>query len=76
MSINTATKHTGVCKFFGDRGASWGFISDDDGKDVFVHISAVGKAGIRELNPGDRVEFTLEEDSRSGRSCAVNLRLI
>jgi CspA family cold shock protein len=74
---DTITKHTGTCKFFGDKGASWGFISPDDGsRDVFVHISAVSLAGIRELTPGMRVEFTLELDERSKRPCATNLRLI
>jgi cold shock protein len=76
VTIDTTTKHTGTCKFFGDKGASWGFLTDDAGKDVFVHISAVARAGIRELTPGMRVEFTLEPDTRSGRPCAVNLRII
>ena len=73
---DTATKHTGTGKFFGDKGASWGFLTDDAGPDVFVHISAVSKVCIRELTPGMRVEFTLEPDARSGRPCAANLRII
>jgi cold shock CspA family protein len=56
-----------------DRKLSHG---DATGRDFFVHISAVSLAGIRELNAGDRVEFTLETDARSGRPCAANLRLI
>jgi cold shock CspA family protein len=43
---------------------------------MFVHISAIGKAGIRELNAGDRVEYSVELDERSKRPCAANLKLI
>jgi CspA family cold shock protein len=75
--VSTETvKHTGVVKFFGDKGASWGFLTDDNGPDVFVHISAVSKACIRELVPGMRLEFTLEPDQKSGRLCAANLKII
>jgi CspA family cold shock protein len=43
---------------------------------VFVHISAVGAAGLRGLNAGDRLEYSVEVDKRSGKPCAVNLKLI
>jgi CspA family cold shock protein len=74
--VSTATKH-GTCKFFGTKGA-WGFISPDNKSDpeIFVHISAVGAAGLKGLNAGDRVQYEIETDQRSGRPCAVNLRLI
>lgn len=73
---DTATKHTGTVKFYGTRGA-WGFIVDDGGgPDVFVHVSAVGEAGLRELTSGMRIEFSIGLDERSGRPCAANLRLI
>jgi cold shock protein len=57
---DTATKYIGTCKFFNDH---YGFITPDDraahgGKEMFCHISAVGKAGLRELNEGGRVEYT------------------
>ena len=57
---------TGTVKFFnGAKG--FGFITPEDGsKDVFVHASALEKAGIRYLNEGDRVTFVLEDD-RKGR---------
>ena len=57
---------SGTVKFFnGAKG--FGFISPDDGsKDVFVHATAVETAGLRSLNEGDKVSFTLEDD-RKGR---------
>src|SRR5262249_25647023 len=55
---------TGTVKFFnGAKG--FGFITPEDGsKDVFVHASALERAGIRSLNEGDKVTFTLEDDRR------------
>ena len=51
----------------------FGFIQRDDGQpDVFVHISAVERAGMVNLNEGDRVKFDLEVDNR-GKQAAVNL---
>jgi CspA family cold shock protein len=57
---------TGTVKFFnGAKG--FGFITPEDGsKDVFVHVSAIERAGLRTLNEGDRVTFVLEDD-RKGR---------
>ena len=57
---------TGTVKFFnGAKG--FGFITPDDGsKDVFIHTSALERAGIRSLNEGDKVTFMLEDD-RGGR---------
>ncbi len=57
---------TGTVKFFnGAKG--FGFIAPEDGsKDVFVHASALEKAGIQSLNEGDKVSFELEDD-RKGR---------
>jgi cold shock CspA family protein len=43
---------------------------------MFVHVTAVGKAGLRDLNAGDRLEYTIEIDERSKRPCAANLKLI
>lgn len=63
---------TGTVKWFnGQKG--FGFIvPDDGGKDIFVHISAVEKSGMKTLNEGQKVAFDLE-DSR-GKTAAVNLR--
>lgn len=55
---------TGVVKFFnGAKG--FGFIKPDNGgQDVFVHATALERAGIRALNEGDKVSFILEDDRR------------
>ena len=64
---------TGTVKWFnGTKG--FGFIAPDDGgKDVFVHISAVERAGMTNLNEGDRLQFELEVDRR-GKYAAGNLQ--
>jgi cold shock protein len=61
-----AMRISGTVKFFnGAKG--FGFISPADGsKDVFVHATALERAGIRALNEGDKVTFVLEDD-RKGR---------
>jgi len=54
----------------------FGFIQPDGGgQDVFVHISAVEQAGLRGLNEGQSVTFDLEQDRRSGKTSATNLRV-
>jgi CspA family cold shock protein len=65
---------TGTVKWFnGTKG--YGFIQPDDGgKDVFVHISAVEQAGLRELNEGQKVNYEIVADKRTGKSSAGNLR--
>ncbi len=65
----------GTVKWFnGQKG--YGFIEPDaGGKDVFVHISAVERAGLSTLREGQRVAYELEEDRR-GRTSAANLELI
>jgi CspA family cold shock protein len=67
---------TGTVKWFnGTKG--YGFIQPDDGgKDVFVHISAVERAGLRGLNDGQKVSFELETDRRSGKTSAGNLQVL
>ena len=64
---------TGTVKWFnGAKG--YGFIQPDEGgPDVFVHISAVERAGLRSLNEGQKVTFELERDKRSGKMSAGNL---
>jgi len=54
----------GTVKFFNSE-KGFGFIaSDEGGKDVYVHASALEAAGIRTLNEGDRVSFVLEDDRK------------
>jgi CspA family cold shock protein len=68
----TGEKATGTVKFFNAM-KGFGFIQRDDGQpDAFVHISAVERAGMTNLNEGDRLEFELEVDRR-GKYAAVNL---
>ena len=66
---------TGTVKWFnGQKG--YGFIQPDDGgKDVFVHISAVERAGLSHLNEGQKVSFELRADRKTGKSSADNLRV-
>ena len=55
---------TGTVKFF-NTAKGFGFITTENGgKDVFVHATALEAAGIRSLNEGDRVSFVLEDDRR------------
>ena len=66
---------TGTVKWFNPT-KGYGFIQPQGGgKDVFVHISAVERAGIPTLNEGDRLEFEIEVDRR-GKFAAVNLQAI
>ena len=66
---------TGTVKWFnGQKG--FGFIQPDDGgQDVFVHISAVERAGLSNLAEGQKVSFELKLDPRKGKSNAENLQL-
>jgi cold shock protein len=55
----------------------FGFIQPEDGgKDVFVHISAVERAGLNTLNEGQKVSFDVVDDRRTGKSSADNLRAV
>ncbi|WP_428332698.1 cold-shock protein [Novosphingobium sp.] len=68
----TGEKAMGTVKFFNAM-KGFGFITREDGQpDAFVHISAVERSGMRELNEGDKLEFDLEVDRR-GKHSAVNL---
>ena len=54
----------------------FGFIKPDGGgQDIFVHISAVEQAGLSGLNEGQKVNFDLEQDGRSGKTSATNLKV-
>jgi CspA family cold shock protein len=66
----------GTVKWFNpDKG--FGFIAPDEGgNDAFVHVSAVQRAGISDLREGQKVEFDLVQDRRSGKLSADNLRLV
>ena len=66
---------TGTVKWFnGQKG--FGFIQPNDGgNDVFVHISAVERAGLSSLAEGQRVSYEVKVDPRRGKSSAENLRV-
>jgi len=55
--------------------SGYGFIQPaDGGKDVFVHVSALERSGIRSLNEGQKVTFELQTDRRTGKTSAVDLK--
>jgi len=67
---------TGTVKWFNSQ-KGFGFIQPDDGAtDVFVHISAVERAGLRDLREGQKVSYELTQDQRSGKSSADQLKVI
>jgi CspA family cold shock protein len=54
----------------------FGFIlPDEGGPDIFVHVSAVERAGLNALNEGQQVSYDLEQDRRTGKTSAGNLRV-
>ncbi len=65
---------TGTVKWFNSE-KGYGFIQPDaGGTDVFVHISAVEQAGIRNLNEGQKLSYEVTADRRSGKMSATNLQ--
>ncbi|HJW78869.1 MAG: cold-shock protein [Microvirga sp.] len=65
---------TGTVKFYNDQ-KGFGFIQPDDGgKDVFVHATALERAGMRGLAEGQKVAFDTAEDRRSGKIAVNNIQ--
>jgi CspA family cold shock protein len=65
---------TGTVKWFNST-KGFGFIQPDNGgEDAFVHISAVERAGMREIVEGQKLSYDLERDQRSGKVSATNLQ--
>jgi cold shock protein len=60
----------GVIKWFNDK-KGFGFITNEDGSDVFVHYSGIKGEGFRTLSEGDRVEFEIENSEKGPRAVAV-----
>jgi len=72
-ALKESSMAKGTVKWFsGQKG--FGFIQPDDGgKDVFVHISAVERAGMQSLNEGQKISYEVVVDRRTGKSSADNL---
>ncbi|WP_020174878.1 cold-shock protein [Methyloferula stellata] len=67
---------TGTVKWFNAE-KGFGFIEPDDGgKDAFVHISAVERSGLNNLHEGQKVDFELVSDRKSGKMTADNLKVL
>ena len=65
---------TGTVKWFNET-KGYGFIAPDNGgKDVFVHISALERSGMRGLAEGQKISYELETDRRTGKQSAGNLK--
>ncbi|MFL5136627.1 MAG: cold-shock protein [Microvirga sp.] len=65
---------TGTVKWYNEQ-KGYGFIQPDSGgKDVFVHVSALERAGLRGLAEGQKVSYDLETDRRTGKESAANLK--
>ncbi|MDR7144147.1 cold-shock protein [Rhizobium sp. BE258] len=66
--------NTGTVKWF-NATKGFGFIqADNGGADVFVHISAVERAGLRSLADGQKIRFDIVQDRKSGKNSADNLQ--
>jgi CspA family cold shock protein len=74
LRSSTHMAQTGTVKWFNPTKGFGFIVPDDGGKDVFVHISAVEKAGLKTLNEGQKVEFELQENR--GKMAANNLRVV
>jgi cold shock protein len=65
---------TGTVKWYNDQ-KGYGFIQPDNGgKDVFVHVTALERAGLRGLAEGQKASYDVEADRRSGKESATNLK--
>ena len=67
---------TGTVKFFNSQKGFGFIVQDGGGPDVFVHISAVERAGMSNLNDGQKLSFDVQADQRSGKSAAANLQAV
>ena len=67
---------TGTVKWFNET-KGYGFIQPDQGgKDVFVHVSAVERSGMRGLAEGTKISYEVEADRKSGKESAANLKAV
>ncbi|KLK91269.1 cold-shock protein [Microvirga vignae] len=67
---------TGIVKWFNET-KGYGFITPDGGnKDVFVHISAVERAGLHTLKEAQKISYEIQTDRRTGREAAADLKVL
>ena len=67
---------SGTVKFYNDQ-KGFGFIQPDDGgKDVFVHATALERAGMTGLNEGQKVSFDTQQDSRTGKIAVGTIKAV
>ncbi len=64
--------NTGTVKWF-NNAKGYGFITGEDGSDIFVHYSGIVKEGFKSLNEGEQVTYDIE-DSSNGKTHAVNVK--
>jgi len=65
----------GTVKFYNDQ-KGFGFIQPDGGgKDVFVHATALERAGLRSLSEGQKVSFDTQQDRRTGKTAVANIQM-
>jgi cold shock protein len=73
--MNQGHTQQGVVKWYNSQ-KGYGFIQPDEGgKDVFVHVSALERSGLRGLVEGQRVSFEIQTDRRTNKTSASNLQL-
>ncbi len=65
---------TGTVKFFNTT-KGFGFIQPESGDDVFVHVTALERAGLNSLKEGDKVEFNTAKDQRSGKTAVDSISM-
>ena len=65
---------TGTVKFF-NATKGFGFIQPESGDDVFVHVTALERAGLNGLNEGDKVQFNTAKDQRSGKTAVDSISM-
>ncbi len=75
-AIPPTKRFSGKIKFF-DKDRGFGFVTPDlGGRDVFVHVSAVQRAGVPHLDEGMPISYAVEDDTRGRGPQAINLQLL
>lgn len=66
---------TGTVKWFNTQ-KGYGFIQPDEGgADVFIHITALEKSGLRGLNEGQKISYNIQNDPKKGKAAAVDIQV-